>query len=66
MSKRIVDKNITIQDAASERAARIFSILDVDANGELTEDEFLRGCLEDDELVGLLNAGGCDPQEDCD
>ena len=29
----------------------------------VTEEEFIRGCLLDDEFVRLLNAGGVDPDE---
>ena len=33
-------------DAAVERAMAIFATLDVDNDGDVTEDEFVRGCLE--------------------
>ena len=36
------------------RAARIFQRLDVDDNGELDENEFVRGCLDDTEFLRLL------------
>jgi len=54
------------KEAASERAEKIFGVLDVNSDGELNEDEFIRGCLDDDDLVTLLNAGGCDPDEEYD
>ena len=54
------------QEAAAERAEKIFGVLDVNSDGELNEDEFIRGCLDDDDLVNLLNAGGCDPDDDYD
>jgi len=54
------------KEAASERAEKIFSVLDINSDGELNEDEFIRGCLDDDDLVNLLNAGGCDPDEEYD
>ena len=38
-------------DAAVERAMAIFSTLDIDGDGDVTEDEFVRGCLE----VGFRN-----------
>jgi Ca2+-binding EF-hand superfamily protein len=50
-------------ESAYERAEKIFSDLDVNSDGSLTEDEFLQGCMDDDELVRLLNAGGIDPDE---
>ena len=39
---------------ADERARKIFRRMDVNRDGLLTEEEFLRGCLEDDELSMLL------------
>ena len=42
------------QSEASERAEMLFSQLDGDLDGEITEEEFLRGCQTDDELLGLL------------
>ena len=39
---------------AEERARKIFLRMDVNRDGQLTEEEFLRGCLEDDELSKLL------------
>ena len=32
----------------------IFSILDENGDGDLTAEEFVRGCLEDEELMELL------------
>ena len=40
------------------------SALDINCDGELEESEFIRGCLDDDDLINLLNAGGIDPQDD--
>ena len=40
--------------------------LDINADGELNEEEFVKGCLDDDDLVNLLNAGGIDPEEEFD
>ena len=54
------------KEAASDRAEQIFSVLDINSDGELNEDEFIGGCLDDDDLVSLLNAGGCDPDEEYD
>ena len=47
-----------LQDAAGDRAAKIFRELDVNGDGELDEGEFVKGCLEDGELMSLLNSGG--------
>ena len=40
------------------RAEQIFDILDINGDGELEEDEFISGCLKDQELITLLNSGG--------
>ena len=39
------------------RASRAFRQLDVNGDGELNEDEFVAGCLQDKGLADLLNAG---------
>ncbi|CAB4063832.1 Neuronal calcium sensor 2 [Lepeophtheirus salmonis] len=41
-------------DSAEERAKNIFSRMDENGDERLTEDEFLRGCLQDDELSKML------------
>ena len=40
--------------AADERAKKIFRRMDENGDGQITGEEFLRGCLEDDELSKLL------------
>lgn len=40
--------------SGGRRAAKIFGRLDVDDNGELDENEFVRGCLDDTEFLRLL------------
>ena len=46
---------LTPQSEASERAEMLFGQLDRDLDGEITQEEFIRGCLADDGLLGLLN-----------
>ena len=46
------------QDLAPIRAEQIFQILDINGDGELEEDEFVSGCLKDQELITLLNSVG--------
>lgn len=53
-------------DTAGERANKIFSQLDVNGDGELDEEEFCKGCMDDDELVRLLNSGGLGPEDEED
>ena len=45
------------QDTALERATNTFNLPDENGDGELTEDEFVSGCLQDKALADLLNAG---------
>uniref|UniRef100_A0A4D5RA48 Neuronal calcium sensor 2 n=1 Tax=Scolopendra viridis TaxID=118503 RepID=A0A4D5RA48_SCOVI len=42
------------QDSAEERAKHIFNKMDLNKDGSLTLDEFLNGCLHDDELSKIL------------
>ena len=39
------------QENAEARAKKIFGTLDVNGDGDLTADEFVKGCLLDPELV---------------
>merc|ERR1711890_61707 len=41
-------------DTAEERAKNIFNRMDENNDGSLTEEEFLKGCLQDDELSKML------------
>ena len=48
------DRWLSLQFEATERAEFIFSLLDTNGDGEISEEEFIKGCLEDQELVTLL------------
>ena len=48
----------------SRRAEKIFARLDVDDNGELDENEFVRGCLDDTEFIKLLSGDPTAESED--
>ena len=52
-------KELLSQDTALERATAVFALLDVNDDGELNEDEFVEGCLKDQNLINLLNSGTC-------
>ncbi|OAD58826.1 Neuronal calcium sensor 2 [Eufriesea mexicana] len=41
-------------DSAEERAKNIFARMDENNDGQLTEEEFLKGCLQDEELSKML------------
>ena len=38
-----------------DRAVEIYGVLDVDNNGEVTEPEFIKLCLEDEDLLNVLS-----------
>ena len=42
------------EQLAIDRAQRIFSFLDINNDGDISEEEFVRGCLKDEELVRAL------------
>ena len=44
-------------DSAEERARAIFSKMDENNDGNLTQEEFLKGCLLDEELSKMLTPG---------
>jgi len=46
-----------------QRATRIFAELDINGDGELTMDEFVRGCMQEKDLVRMLSAGGLHADE---
>jgi DNA polymerase II large subunit len=46
------------QDASADRANKIFRELDANGDGELDENEFVVGCMDDGDLMMLLNSGG--------
>ena len=47
--------NFNPQFNTTDRAYQIFGNLDLDCDGEITEQEFVDGCMQDEELVETLN-----------
>ena len=43
------------KDSAKERGEKIFEQLDINGDGELTEEEFIKGCILDDDLFNLID-----------
>lgn len=41
-------------DSAGDRAKNIFAKMDENNDGQLTQEEFLKGCLQDEELSKML------------
>ena len=54
---KLINTTIVTPDT---RAKNIFKKIDLDGDGFVTKDEFMKGCLQDDELLNILacNAGG--------
>lgn len=47
-----------------QRANRIFAELDINGDGEVTKEEFVRGCMQDKDLIRMLSSGGVDQDEE--
>ena len=54
---------VFLQSIASERAHSIFGTLDLDGDGEITEEEFVKGCMEDSDFVETLSGDKNDSEE---
>ena len=39
---------------AVNRALHVFSVLDVDNDLNITEEEFIKGCMKDEEMVKII------------
>ena len=46
---------LCLQSIATERAHSIFGNLDLDGDGEITEEEFVKGCMDDSDFVETLS-----------
>ena len=42
------------QAEATQRVKFIFGLLDTNGDEEISDEEFIRGCLKDKELVGMM------------
>ena len=52
-------KSGALPPGAKERAKEMFAKLDVDGDLKVTKDEFIDGCLKDEELLNLLTSPAC-------
>lgn len=50
-------------DMARDRAKQIFAELDENGDGTLTCEEFIAGCMKDEEMVAMLNRNNPEEQE---
>jgi len=46
------------QESASDRARTIFEKMDVNSDGKVTREEFMRSCLDDENMINLLTPPG--------
>ena len=53
-----IDENLAV-----ERAEQVFHMLDEDNDGDVTEEEFVKGCMEDDDLVKELTGKSKEHEE---
>ena len=44
----------SLQDEATEKAEFVFGLIDDEPDGEITEEEFIKSCLEDQDLVRTI------------
>jgi hypothetical protein len=58
-----VMEGVTSGNMAKVRAQAIFSELDIDGDGTLSCDEFVRGCMKDKQMVSMLNRDGKTEEE---
>ena len=59
MFEMLDDGHMQRRSRAKERAKEIFAKLDVNGDLRLTKDEFINGCLNDEELSNLLTSPAC-------
>ena len=52
------------KEAAANRGKRIFGELDINDDGSITCEEFVKGCMQDPELVRIVMSGGADPMDE--
>ena len=43
------------ETVAVERAETVFGNLDINNDGDITEEEFVKGCMDDEEMVKMLS-----------
>ena len=48
---------------ATERAHSIFGNLDLNGDGKISEEEFVKGCMEDEDLVETLSGENNDSED---
>ena len=57
-------EGVMSNNMAKIRAKQIFSELDINGDGSLTCDEFIQGCMKDEDMVKMLKSDNEDPELD--
>ena len=58
------DNAKVIEDAPLARTRDIFCKMDLNRDGVLSKDEFIKGCINDETLYKLLACSGEEPEEE--
>ena len=53
MHSSFIFSSFIYQQLAAERVDHLFGKMDLDGNGEISEEEFIKRCMEDEYLVGM-------------
>ena len=56
-------EGVMSNNMAKSRAKAIFSELDVNGDGSITCDEFIQGCMKDDDMVKMLKSNAAEEPE---
>ena len=49
---------LDFQETASDRAKHIFEKMDLNSDGKVTRDEFMKSCMDDENMINLLTPPG--------
>ena len=56
--EKSVYKSELSQETAGDRAKSIFERMDANNDGRVTRDEFMKSCMDDENMIGLLTPPG--------
>ena len=56
--EKSVQKSELSQETAGDRAKSIFERMDANNDGRVTREEFMKSCMDDENMIGLLTPPG--------